>query len=39
MPYDNNDFTHDTDGQHSERAHVLANGIGDHGVDLGFDPL
>ena len=34
MPYNNNSFTEDTDAQHSERAHTLANGIGDHGADL-----
>ncbi|MCK5833679.1 hypothetical protein KAH81_08420 [bacterium] len=39
MPYDNNDLGNDTDAQHSERAHTLANGIGDHGVDLGFELL
>ena len=38
MPYNNNSFTEDTDAQHSERAHTLANGIGDHGTDLLYTP-
>jgi len=37
MPYDNNDFGNDSDGQHLERARILEQGIETHGDDLGFE--
>jgi hypothetical protein len=38
MPYDNNRFTSDTDGQHLERSRILEDGIVVYGPTLGFDP-
>ncbi len=36
MPQQNNDFTHDTDGQHIERCETLFIGIDAHGAALSF---
>jgi hypothetical protein len=38
MPYQDNDFTHDTDGQHLERCEILKAGIDTYGVELSFAP-